>query len=122
MEPLEPVRAVSYSHDGKFLVATAQAGIIIWETANWRRTFLEAESALSDMAIAPDSDRVAVRSGSGRVELYDLAAKTKVDTFVANYGCLSVAISPQDQWLAAGGYDGHIELWDLDTGQSLWTH
>ena len=121
-EPLEPVRALKYSPDGKLLVATAQAGIIIWNTASRQRTFLETESNLSKMAFMPDSTRLAVRSGLDRVDLWDLAAKTKVQTFHTKKGCFSVAVSPQGQWLAAGALDGHIELWNLDKGRSVWTH
>ena len=38
-----------------------------------------------------------------------------------NGAAFGVAISPDDRWLVSAGWDSQIKMWDLKTGDVVWT-
>ncbi len=61
-------------------------------------------------------------SGDGSVKIWDLEQQTEMASFSGGFGrALSVAISPDNQTVAAGGEDGSIKAWDLTSGSLIKT-
>ncbi|MFE0156475.1 hypothetical protein ACFWY5_55755 [Nonomuraea sp. NPDC059007] len=68
-------------------------------------------------ALAADTSRVALGRGDGRVELYDLVSRTRIEVRAAHSGpVLSLALA--EELLLSGGADGRLRPWQW-TGQSL---
>ena len=51
-----------------------------------------------------------------------LLASTEKKVLKAHFAAaFGVAISPDDRWLASAGHDDQLKLWDLKTGEVVWT-
>jgi WD40 repeat protein len=74
-----------------------------------------------EMAFSPDGRTLAVcNMEKGRVELFDVATQTIGQPLPGRGRRLrTVAISPDGKWLASGGYDQAIQLWDLGSRQEV---
>jgi len=74
------------------------------------------------IAFAPDSRTLAVCALDPvhSIELWDVGAKEKIREFPGAFNAMT--ISPDGQWLAAGGIDGLLKLWNLRTGEGYWTN
>jgi WD40 repeat protein len=69
----------------------------------------------------PDGDRLVTASGH-TLKRWNVKTGALIQSYhgVAKR-IRSAAISPNGQWLAAGGQDNAIHLWDLETGEPLTT-
>lgn len=67
----------------------------------------------------------AVGRCSGRIELWHPKNNQLVDAFQAHQGCISdLQFNRDGQFLASGGEDGHVSLWDVNSpgGDPLYTY
>lgn len=73
--------------------------------------------AVPSLAFLPDGKTLAVVNG-GRVRLRQVGTERITGTFAVeaeSAGLYSLAVSPDGRWLAAGGNDNLIRLWEVQT-------
>jgi RNA polymerase sigma factor (sigma-70 family) len=128
------VRAV-FSPHGKRLAAVSRRGqVTLWDAASLKevRQLPHKEPGVVSLAFAPNSKRLAIGcSGeeerwdgwaADQVRLWDVVRGVEVRRFegVGQLFVTSVQFSPDGRLLAAGNWDGSIELWDALTGRLRW--
>ena len=122
------VGGVAFSPDGTRLL-TAQFiddAIKVWDVgisgdAEWTNMPAQvlAEGAL---AFAGDGSSVIASSGDGRVTVWDpIGGSEALVTDHHEGGVSSIDISPDGRWVASGGEDGAVKVWDRHTGQLRFT-
>ena len=90
------------------------------ERSSYQIATLAARTDVYSVSFSPDGTLLA--SGSGRIELWDVASRQQVTTLPwrGNY-VFSVSFSPDGTLLASGSWDGPIELWDVASRQQVTT-
>jgi len=114
------VRSIAVSPDGRWLAAGIRYGQIkIWETKNWEehQSFKGHESDVWAVAFTPDSSTLVSGNGDwnrpGHVKLWDVKSGQQTDSFQHTGEVLSLAVSPDGRYLAAGGGDKALRVWEL---------
>lgn len=83
------------------------------------------EDVVWDVAISPDGNHMATADGgSGQISVWDIPSGNKILTLTAdNEGvskqAMSVDYAPNGRWLAAGGRDGILHIWDALSGEEV---
>ncbi|HEX4614127.1 MAG TPA: c-type cytochrome domain-containing protein [Urbifossiella sp.] len=133
------VNALAFSPDGKQLVIGGHHELTVWDYAAGKllkRVYTRAERAYG-MVFLPNGN-LAVAGGrpgqEGDVRIYDLAAKGRTAGGVeildgvtdpkvlvkhlldVDDAVLCIAVSPDGRYLAAGGCDRAVRVWDLSGG------
>jgi WD40 repeat protein len=111
---------VAFAPDGQELVLMSPGEIIFWNPA--------AETTVTKSPAAESTDdfqfQRTVFSPDGRlmfmndryskqIEIWDVPSRSLKQTFSAVGECISLAVSPDGRWLAAGRWDGTASLWAL---------
>jgi len=127
----DEVRAVRFSPDGRFLyVATLKRSLRVFDvnTRKESRAFRESSSQLVAMEMSPDGALLAV--GAKQIDI-DLRRNRRLDTEVVKIRNVktgeelasfeahekdirALAFFPDPRFLASGGKDRQIKLWDLE--------
>lgn len=107
---------------GRFITADRSGMLIFWDAATGRE--LERwniPERLVALATNRDGDRLLVGRPDQRVVLYDISTRQAQKTFQAPSDILSVALSPDGNWLATGGgvfgKVGDLTIWDSSDAQ-----
>jgi hypothetical protein len=119
----------------------ADGSIGVWDLVTGARRFALRSPAVTcsfligcpdffRVALSDDGSLLAAGDGEGLAHVWDLDSGREVLTVSAaadlpagRLGGLAapqVAISPDERFLATGGGDGAIRLWDIVTGRSMW--
>jgi WD40 repeat protein len=127
---LEGWSRVAYSPDGQRL-ATLRVGsdneLQVYSTTTGKRLLsvaVHADCRVRLLVYSPDGRRLAVAgeniggSDSPGVEQV-LDAATGKELFTVRGGGRCVAFSPDSRYLATGGTDGEVKLWEVATGQEV---
>jgi len=73
------------------------------------------------VAFTCDSKLIAI--GTVPVYIYDVATGTRITELSGGVACVSsIAFSPNKQYVACGGNDSHISVWDINSGSLLGVH
>lgn len=116
------VRSVSFSPDGLLLASgSVDYTVKVWdlsqgvENTTCIKTFKKHTNEVSGVAFFSDG-RLASASIDGTVRMYDMTTLTQV-AFATTppdwswLGCISMAVSPDDHWIAGGSDDGYGVAW-----------
>lgn len=140
----EPVYAVAYSKDGRWLASVSCDGnLILWDTENgWRKTPLQAGEkgvgklyvaagevhpprSASSVCFSPDGRTVAVghyyssypHGVPGEVRMWDVQTGERTHVLQGHTaGVMAIAFSPDGKLLASGDAAGYVKVWDATTG------
>jgi WD40 repeat protein len=96
------------------LMVMALVGILVSFLVHVNRQTMTRETVQA-IEISPDGQRLARASDLG-VAVFDMNTRRLVTRFNVSAGCL--AFSPDSKWIATGGIDGSVQLWDLTTGKT----
>lgn len=128
-----PIRAVDFSSDNRIAASGGVDGTVkLWDatTAAPISTLGEASapdnprSAINDLAFYRGGSRIVTASNDGGVLVWDTerGTATKLNTDPPPGGLplpirrmMSVAVDRHENYIAAGGFDGLVRLWDADT-------
>jgi WD40 repeat protein len=129
------VAAVVATHNGRILAWATSTDVVLWDVNGNKQIATLPGHSWDVAALAiPDAARgpfVAVAGGQ-EVKLWDMpsvaakpgkptnppAVKSSLKTKFLIY---SVAVSPDNQLVAAGGEQGKVTVWDVASGQQKWT-
>ena len=121
-----------FSPDGRWFAARRTAdpsGVGVWAVSTWGEAVVleEADHYPWALQFSPDGRLLAVGTGSGKVELWDLTSRRELyDLQVgakadSNHDVYAIAFSPDGRWMAASAFYTGITLWDAATGQQVRT-
>jgi WD40 repeat protein/serine/threonine protein kinase len=121
---------VAFSPDGRLLGSTSDSPQIgsteLWDASSGA-TVRAFEGGGQTLAFSPDGARLAVTS-SGRADrqeqrilIWDVGSGAEVRTLNNHLRVNSLAFSPDGKQIVAGGFDGALRVWDVETGRSLGT-
>ncbi len=118
------ISSMDMSANGKFVVTGEEADITVtlWDEGSkkWEKTdfFL----SLIDLDINPNGTHIAVVDFKN---VYYLSTNSNTEIWVDNYASdsmSSVAISPNNQYIAAGTEDGNVYVYDTSSSTAAWYH
>jgi len=109
-------RTLAWSHDGRFLAAAGGAHIAIWDTDQSMivEKLSRSRADFTSLSWAPDGKSLAVTSDN-RVLVWKLDAPKRLKVRMYHYTTRVnvVAWSPNGIYLASGGNDHAIHVWDI---------
>lgn len=114
------VKTVSYSPDGKEILAGMADGVIcVWgKTGNQVRSFGHSLRGTKAFAYSPDGRHILTGDEDGIARLLDVNTGKLAQQYVGNSGPLrSIAFSPDGQSVITAGSYGIIEMWETKTGR-----
>ncbi len=117
-----PATAVLFASDGSHLfVASCGGALQVYERSGALVSHLDDfGEAVTALTLDADGTRLAGASISGQVRLYGLAGGAKrLELVGARRGVLALAFTAEGPWLAGGGEDGTLLLWDTSAPQLL---
>jgi WD40 repeat protein len=89
------------------------------------------DGSIWSIAFSPTGDRLATTGDSGIINVWDISALLNTPTgitsaqpiltFSNEAGINSIAFSPDGMYLATGGYNGKLVVWDAATGEKIKT-
>ncbi len=116
---------LTLSPDGEFLACDDNQGATahIWslQTRRFVDAFqLPAGERIALAVYSPGGSLLAVATRNGIILLRDVRQQTQVATFDFGGSLETLAIAPDDLWLAAGDTGGRVRLWRLPGGSQSW--
>lgn len=123
----QPLFALALSSDGK-LVASGSASyelkggaLKMWdlERAKEEPSFDNAVRGVFDLTFSPDGSHLAVANEDETVRVWNIRKKSTALTLSLPRQALAIAYSHDGRRLAAGGFNGIVTLWDVETGYRL---
>ena len=118
------ISSMDMSANGKFVVTGEETDttVTLWDEGSkkWEKTdfFL----SLIDLDINPNGTHIAVVDFKN---VYYISTNSNVEIWVDNYASdtmSSVAISPNNQYIAAGTDDGNVYVYDTSSSTAAWYH
>ncbi|MBN1415585.1 MAG: caspase family protein [Bacteroidales bacterium] len=118
-------RTITYSNDGKYIIAGAgDKTVILWnaetgkEENKFKRDRYTCTSCLT-MAYITSDNKYILSAASDSVHMFDRISGKLIRSFYNNNGRMdAISASPDDRFMAALQY-GRVELWDLKSGKHL---
>lgn len=116
----DPVRALAWSKDGKWIASTAGNEIHIWDpdTGKLKTSLKGHEKPVSAVAFQPDGNVLASGSDDTSVRLWDVEKSMPITTLNADGDkktksqIYSVTFSPNGKLVAAVNGNGQLQIWN----------
>jgi WD40 repeat protein len=110
------VSQLAFDADGKTLIAGTVGGTIsLWDLTTQERRAIIAEgvNSIAALSVSADGDRLVYATSDGRLTFYNLLNPDLPGETVATHNArpTSIALSPDDAWIAAGGGPGMNWRW-----------
>jgi WD40 repeat protein len=123
------VNGVAFTPDSRYLATgCSDSRIRIFDAKTGERVSLikgHERGSVTDLQFTSDGKLLASSGIDGTVHLWDtsdLKNPTEKQVLKGHTGfAFGVAISPDDRWLVSAGWDDQIKMWDLKTGEPVWT-
>ncbi|NXT97687.1 WDR3 protein, partial [Buphagus erythrorhynchus] len=109
------VRTLAFSSDNIAILSAAAESVKIWNRSTLQciRT-MECEYALCSLFV-PGDRQVIVGTKTGKLQLYDLASGSLIETLDAHDGAVwSIALSPDQHGFVTGGADKCVKFWEFE--------
>ena len=123
-EPKVPVTALAFSPDNKTLVSGGYKEVLLWDAATGQlvRKVGGLSGQVRSVAFSKDGRKLALAAGiagrSGTVALLDLESSAITEIQHAKDEMLAVAFSTDGKWLATGGTDSIVRVWNLEAREA----
>ena len=116
------VSRVIWSQDKPLLAAACQEGISVWqyEENQWHSYILQHDKTLKAIAFAPNSSVLASAGDDNYIRLWQGKKIIQSLKEVNNGSCL--AWHPSGKYLAAGGQNGELTIWQQSTSEKGFGH
>jgi WD40 repeat protein len=117
---LLPAWSVGFAPNGSFLaIGTAEMGVVLLKWPDFDEGPALRQSGARGIAFRRDGTMLATVSESKLPLLWDLTGKKPKKISLRGHGdkAKCADFSPDGRWLATGGIDGLVILWDVATGQ-----
>jgi WD40 repeat protein len=128
LPPCPGCYAVAFSPDGRYLVrAKGSSGVVeVWDAQERKHvaTLGTHKREIRGLAFSPDHKHLVSASDDGKVKVWDATRLDKNQdarhTLSARVPgpSLNVAFS-RDGWLATGGEENTVQIWNVETGEEL---
>jgi len=98
-------------------LATASGSVLLWDIVTGEYLPLGRKRDVSAMTISPDGERLAIAGDFGTIEVSDLRDQNTVSITSTLKEIDSLALSPNNVFLAYSGEDKDVYVWNLQTQQ-----
>ncbi|XP_076918986.1 autophagy-related protein 16-like [Bidens hawaiensis] len=120
---LGSVLDLSITHDNKCIIAASSSNnLYVWDanSGRARHTLTGHKDKVCAVDVSRLSARHIVSSGYDRtIKVWDLNKGYCVNTIMFPSNCNALSFSPDGQTIFSGHVDGHLRLWDIQTGKLL---
>ncbi|XP_073166483.1 WD repeat-containing protein 3 isoform X4 [Lepidochelys kempii] len=109
------VRTLAFSSDNIAILSAAAESVKIWNRSTLQciRT-MACEYALCSLFV-PGDRQVIIGTKTGKLQLYDLASGSLLETLAAHDGALwSISLSPDQRGFVTGGADKCVKFWEFE--------
>jgi len=117
-EHTDAVLSLAWSPDGKYIASGGEdRTICVWDSASGRRRLLldKLDGIVQSIAFSPDSALLGVAAGD-TATLWTLADGKMLRGLWHNDSPVTIAFSPDGQWVATSMARGEIRIWDVESG------
>lgn len=116
------VRRLDISPDGRWLAAGGiDRPVTLWRIADRKQVHDTGESRPMAFGFTPDGKALALADELGQVTMYPLGKAAVPPGVEHGAGVQVLRYSSDGRWLATGGFDHRIKVWDAATGKLLQT-
>ncbi len=117
------VRDVAFSPAGHLLASCAdlpeRSTLRVWDLASGalRREIMVSDQHVDQVAFCHEGQQLVCCSRDGTIRFYDLATGDELRRFTQPSEARSLLLASDDDTLIAGGYDGLVRVWSLESGE-----
>ncbi|RKP03180.1 hypothetical protein CXG81DRAFT_6252, partial [Caulochytrium protostelioides] len=110
-----PNVSLAWRHDGHVVaVANAHDAIALWDLRRGPEHVVPQTVGINEVCFTPDGARLLAATTTGGIRVLDAATLALEETLPAHRAsCLAVDIDRRQRYVATGGADGLVTLWDL---------
>jgi WD40 repeat protein len=124
------VNGLAFTPDSRYLATgCTDSRIRLFDAKTGERVALvkgHERGTVTDLQFTSDGKLLASSGVDGTVRIWDMSdlknpSERKVLRASSNSPAFGVAISPDDRWLVSADWDDQLKMWDLNTGEVVWT-